>query len=283
MEKKGAEEFQDRMTINKDGEGEIDGKTIRELEREAMAAQSEKIRNNRFGKHLEKCLVKKLTKKSKNRKYKSKQRGRNNTEIVIGLCISLLFILVFFAFRTNNGIDNATLLSGLMGGLGAIIAILLSISFSKRSNEQTLDSLVLPYLIVKKVNNQPDTFIAFEYFSDDNNLFTGWRSFDFSLIKNNKRALVRNGIAYLRIENIGLGPAKKIKIEVNGFGSLFLEKDYLQPNESMCIILNFNDPEKSQNADLTIRYDTIRNVQHMQEFSASITWHLDRTNFTLYS
>ena len=174
-------------------------------------------------------------------------------------------------------------MSGLIGGLGAIVAILLSISFSKRSNEQSLDSFVLPHIIVKKVKELPNTYVAFEYFSDEEKLFTGWRQFDFNTIKDDKRTLVRNGVAYLHLKNIGLGPAKKIQIKIDNFSSLFLDKDYLQPNETMDIVLNFSNPDKSQKAGLTIEYETIRNIHHIQKFNANITWHLDRTNFTLFS
>lgn len=95
--------------------------------------------------------------------------------------------------------------------------------------------------------------------------------------------MVRNGVAFLHLENIGLGPAKNMKIKIDNFGMLFLDKDYLQPNEAMDIILNFRNPDRSQKAALTIEYETIRNIHHIQKFDANITWHLDRTNFTLFS
>lgn len=103
--------------------------------------------------------------------------------------------------------SNASLLSGLISGLGAIIAILLSISFSERSNEQSFGSSVLPYIIVNKAGMLPDTYVAFEYFSDKEKLFS-----------------------YLRLKSIGLGPANKMGIGINNFSSLLLDKDYLQPN-----------------------------------------------------
>ncbi|HWQ96925.1 MAG TPA: hypothetical protein VN538_02350, partial [Clostridia bacterium] len=60
------------------------------------------------------------------------------------------------------------------------------------------------------------------------------------------------------------------------------DKDYLQPGESMNLILNFSNPDTSQDANFVIDYKTIRNVNHSQGFHANITWHLDRTNFTLF-
>jgi len=74
-----------------------------------------------------------------------------------------------------------------------------------------------------------------------------------------------------------------MEIKINNFGVLYLDKDYLQPNETMVIILNFNNPNTDQKADLIIEYETIRNIHHTQKISANITWHLDRTNFTLFS
>lgn len=142
---------------------------------------------------------------------------------------------------------------------------------------------MLPYIIVKRVKELPDTYVAFEYFSDEEKLFDGWRQFDFNKIKDDKRTLVRNGVAFLHMKNIGLGPAKKMRINIDNFNWIFLEKDYLQPNETMDIILNFNNPDKDQKTSLIIEYETIRNIHHTQKIDANITWHLDRTNFTLFS
>ncbi|NCB43533.1 MAG: hypothetical protein EOM59_13085 [Clostridia bacterium] len=283
MYKKEIEELQKIMTYNENGEGLINGKTIRELEAENMKKLSENQKNKAFNSISKKRIKNHLRNRHKHRETKAAIFLINNIEIIIGIGISLLFVFVYNLFKTNDESINASLLSGLIGGLGAIVAILLSISFSKRSNEQTLDSSVLPYIIVKNTKELPDTYAAFEYFSDEDKLFDGWRQFDFGTIKNDKRALVRNCVAYLHLENIGLGPAKKIKIKIENFGVLFLAKDYLQPNEDMYIILNFNNPDEDYKANLTLEYETIRNIRHAQRINANITWHLDRTNFTLFS
>lgn len=282
MNKKEIEELQKQMTYNENGEGVINGKTIREIEYESMKKLAENPQNKVF----DSIFKNKLKNPHKNmHKYKKNKAAlflKNNIEIFIGIGISLLFILVYSLSRTNDEGINASLLSGLIGGLGAIVAIMLSISFTKRSNEQSLDSSVLPYIIVKSLKELPDTYVAYEYFSDDKKFSGGWRQFDFNTIRDDKRALVRNGMAYLRLENIGLGPAKRMEIKINNFGVLFLDKDYLQPNETMDIILNFSNPGTNQQADLFIEYETIRNIHHTQKIGANITWHLDRTNFTLF-
>jgi hypothetical protein len=284
MNKKEIEKLQKQMTYNENGEGVINGKTIRELETESMKKLVENQQNNVFDSIFKNKLKNQL--RDNRHKYRDKKVAlffKSNIEIIIGIGISLLFVFVYHIFKTNDESSNASLLSGLIGGLGAIVAILLSISFSKRSNEQSLDSSVLPYIIVKRVKELPNTYVALEYFSDEEKLFGGWRQFDLNTIKDDKRALARNGVAYLHLENIGLGPAKRMKIEIDNFGVLFLDKDYLQPNEAMDIILNFSNPGKDQKSDLTIKYETIRNIHHTQKIEANITWHLDRTNFTLFS
>lgn len=278
--------LEEMMTINENGEGEINGKTIRELEVEAMQDFTHQNNSKEAGsiKSTPECNKKVW------REYVCKIKSSfvlllyNNLEIFIGIIISLLFTGVYFVFRTNDQNANISLLSGLFSGLGAIIAILLSISFSKRTNKETWDSTVLPYIIIDNDKNLSTDYIAFEYVSISNNkeeTFNGWRSFDFDTIKSNQRILVRNGIAYLHIKNIGLGPAKRICIKINNFSFLYLKKDYLLPNETMHILLNFNNPDKSQDASIYIEYETIRDVRHKQHFLANITWHLDRTNFTL--
>lgn len=279
MNKTEIEKLQKQMTYNENGEGLINGRTIRELEAENM----KKIADNQESNMLY-SLLKKQDRENRYRYRENKVAHflKNNIEIIIGIGISFLFLFIYHIFKTNNESSNVSLLSGLIGGLGAIIAILLSISFSKRSNVQSMDSSVLPYIIIKRLREVPTTYVAFEYFSDEEAFINGWRQFDFNTIKDDKRALVRKGMAYLHLENIGLGPAKNMKIEIENFGRLYLEKDYLKPNETMDLILNFSNPDKDQNTDLIIKYETIRNIPHTQKFIARITWHLDRTNFTLY-
>lgn len=279
MNKTEIEKLQKQMTYNENGEGLIGGKTIREHEAESMKKIAENQQSN---------MLYSLTKKQyrKNRyRYREKKVANfflNNSEIIIGIGVSILFLFIYDIFKSNEESSNASLLSGLIGGVGAIVAILLSISFSKRSNEQSMDSSILPYIIIKSVKEVPTTYVAFEYFNNDETFFDGWRQFDFNTIKENKRALVRNGVAYLHLENIGLGPAKNMEIQIENFGRLYLDKDYLKPNETMDIILNFSNPDNDQSTDLIIKYKTIRNIPHIQKYNARITWHLDRTNFTLY-
>jgi len=270
-------EVQKLMTYNEDGEGVINGKTIRELEAEIMMEYSKKKLPIKEFNIIWKNSSKEI---NKERLQKILKYLQNNTEIFIGILISLAFIFIYFNFKTNDENANISLLGGMIGGLGAILSILLSIAFSKRSNEQTWDATVLPYLLLKNnKKNPPENYISFVHIKDKKI----WGPLDFEKIKNDKKLLVRNGIAYLHIENIGLGPAKKINIKVNNFGSIYLSKDYLQPEESMDIILNFNNPDDSINSDIIIEYETIRNIRHVQRYQANLTWHLDRTNFTLYS
>lgn len=284
MDKELREKMQKLMTYNDDGEGVINGKTIREIEAENMKSYASNPEKISFDSENMRTLLKELyeNRRGENKK-KIEKFIKNNIEILIGIGVSLLFILIYYFFKTDDKSGNGSLLGGMLGGLGAILSILLSIAFSKRSNEKALDSSVLPYIVMKMKKEPAETYIAFEFFYNEENKFCGWMPFDFNTIKDNKRILVRNGIAYLHLENIGLGPAKKMKIKIDNFDSLFLNKDYLQPNESMDIILNFSNPNDSKKTDITIEYETIRNIKHVQKFDANITWHLDRTNFTLFS
>jgi len=274
MKKKEVEELQSKMTFNENGEGVIDGKTIRDLEAEIMKQHCDSS----------KVALPPLVPRRKRavRHKQTKTKFRKNVEILVGLIVIISFIAAFCLLKTGDPIVDSSLLGGLLGGLGAIIAILLSISFSKRSNEQALDSSVLPYIIVKRLKESPSDYSAHEFFSTEDSVFSGWRPFDFNSIKENKRTLVRNGIAYLQLKNIGLGPAKDMEMYIDNFGKLYLDKDDLQPGESMNLILNFSNPDTSLDANFVIDYKTIRNVNHSQGFHANITWHLDRTNFTLF-
>lgn len=274
MSKKDLNLIESIMSYNENGEGVINGKTIRELEAESMAQY---LKNH---KKTPKSAFPRAKKVRLHKRFKDK--FRKNTEIIIGVIISIIFMLSFYLLKTGNQSIDYGFLGGLFGGLGTIIAILLSISFSRRSNEQTLDSAVLPYIIVKKLKEPPADYFAYEFFTADNSTFSGWRNFDFTTIKENKRTLVRNGIAYLHLKNIGLGSAKNLRIYIDNFSSIFLDKDYLLPNESMYLILNFNNPDNSIGTNLVFEYDTIRDIHHSQEFHANITRHLDRTNFTLF-
>ena len=76
------------------------------------------------------------------------------------------------------------MLGSVIGAEGAILSVLLSISFMKKSNEKMLDASVLPYLSVKKDTIPSEHAYAFEYFKirKDKTDFDGWRKFDFDTI-----------------------------------------------------------------------------------------------------
>ena len=208
----------------------------------------------------------------------------NNIEIVVGICISIFLVGVYLAFKSLQNERNISMLGSVIGAEGAILSVLLSISFMKKSNEKTLDASVLPYLSVKKDTIPSEHAYAFEYFKirKDKTDFDGWRKFDFDTISNDKIKLARNGIAYLHIKNIGIGPAIHLKLKIENFSNVYLPIDYLRPDEELDLILNFNNPDNSYRTDIVLRYETIRGTEHSQRFHANITWHLDRTNFTLF-
>ena len=208
----------------------------------------------------------------------------NNIEIVVGICISIFLVGVYLAFKSLQNERNISMLGSVIGAEGAILSVLLSISFMKKSNEKTLDASVLPYLSVKKDTIPSEHAYAFEYFKirKDKTDFDGWRKFDFDTISNDKIKLARNGIAYLHIKNIGIGPAIHLKLKIENFSNVYLPIDYLRPDEELDLILNFNNPDNSYRTDIVLRYETIQGTEHSQRFHANITWHLDRTNFTLF-
>lgn len=277
------EKLQSQMTYNEDGEGVIGGKTIRQLEKEAM----EKAVNNKV--EIPKPDIRKLQKNialSYRNTLKNwiKRFINQNIEILIGILITAVFIGVYFSFRTNNQETNGVFVGSLVGGIGAIISILLSISYSKRSNAQALDSTVLPYLKLEKYAEPFGDETAYEFINKHREKFTFpiWREFDFETISSDKRTIVRNGIAYLSIKNIGLGPALKLNFKIENFSSVYLKQDFLSTQEEIHIILNFNNPDTSCHTSIIIEYETIRGIKHRQVFDANITWHMDRTNFTLF-
>ena len=165
-----------------------------------------------------------------------------------------------------------------------MLSVLISIAFMKKSNEKALDASVLPYLTVEKEKQPTGSAYAFEYIKDTDKKrdFSIWRTFDFNTIRDDKIKLVRNGVAYLHIKNIGIGPAIYLKMKIENFSCVFLPIDYLRPNDELYLILNFNNPDRSCKTDIIFEYETIRGERHVQRFHANITWHFDRTNFTLF-
>lgn len=271
------------MVYNEDGEGEIDGKTIRQLEYEALqnAVNNSEFVNKNNNKEVRKELGR-IVRESFRKCVK--EFLKNNIEILAGICISIIFVCIYFTFRSSNTAQNISMLGSIVGAEGAMLSVLLSIAFMKRSNEKALDATVLPYLTIEKEKQPFENAYAFEYIKDEDTKrdFSVWRTFDFDTIREDKRKLVRNGVAYLHIKNIGIGPAMHLKMKIENFSFVLLPIDYLRPNDEIYLILNFNNPDRSFQTDIIFEYETIRGESHTQRFHANITWHLDRTNFTLF-
>ncbi|MBE5852224.1 MAG: hypothetical protein E7299_04630 [Lachnospiraceae bacterium] len=272
----------DNMTYNEDGEGVINGKTIRQLEYEAMQyaannPQVVKLNNKELREELHRI-------RREGFREKAGRFVENYIEIVVGVCISVCLICLYFVFRNENAEENVGLIGSIIGAEGTIISVLLTIAFTKRSNKKALGASVLPYISIEKEKEPVEGAYAFEYFKakEEKYDFSGWKPFDFGTIQNDKIKMVRNGMAYLRIENIGIGPAIHLKMKIENFSSVYLPIDYLRPDDEIYVILNFNNPDQSYKTDIIFEYETIRGDKHTQRFHANITWHLDRTNFTLF-
>jgi len=270
------------MTYNEDGEGVINGKTIRQLEYEAMQYAASNPQAVKFN---NKELKKELRRISReNVREKTSRFIENYIEILVGVSISICLVCLYFVFRNANAKQNIGLIGSIIGAEGTIISVLLTIAFTKRSNKKALEASVLPYILIEKEKEPVEGAYAFEYFKIRKQKwdFSGWKLFDFKTIQDDKIKMVRNGIAYLRIKNIGIGPVIHLKMKIENFSSVYLPIDYLRPDDEIYIILNFNNPDQSYKTDIIFEYETIRGDKHTQRFHANITWHLDRTNFTLF-
>lgn len=273
----------ENVVYNEVGEGVINGKTIRQLEYEAMqnAANNlefvKTIDNKKKRKEIQRAIRDSFRKKVK-------EFIRNNVEIIVGICISVFLVCIYFIFKNPDTEQNISLIGSIIGAEGAMLSVLISIAFMKKSNEKALDASVLPYLTVEKEKQPTGSAYAFEYIKDTDKKrdFSIWRTFDFNTIRDDKIKLVRNGVAYLHIKNIGIGPAIYLKMKIENFSCVFLPIDYLRPNDELYLILNFNNPDRSCKTDIIFEYETIRGERHVQRFHANITWHFDRTNFTLF-
>lgn len=203
---------------------------------------------------------------------------------MVGICVSACLACIYFAFRNSNAEQNAGLIGSIIGAEGTMISVLLTIAFTKMSNKKALGASVLPYISIEKEKEPVESAYAFEYFKvkEGKYDFSAWKPFDFGIMKNDKIKMVRNGIAYLHIKNIGIGPAIHLRMKIENFTEVYLPIDYLKPGDEMHIILNFNNPNQSCQTDILFEYETIRGDKHTQRFHANITWHLDRTNFTLF-
>lgn len=272
----------DNMTYNEDGEGVINGKTIRQLEYGAMQyatsnPKAVKLNNKELREELY-CI------RRKNFREKTCRFIENYIEIVVGLCISVCLVCLYFVFRNENAEQNVGLIGSIIGAEGTIISVLLTIAFTKRINKKALGASVLPYISIEKAKEPGEGAYAFEYFKvkEKEYDFSGWRLFDFDAIRDDKIKLVRNGMAYLNIKNIGIGPAIHLRMKIENFSYMHLPIDYLKTGDELYVILNFNNPDRSYKTDIIFEYETIRGDKHTQRFHANITWHLDRTNFTLF-
>lgn len=270
------------MTYNEDAE-EIDGKTIRQSECETVQGMEKNfhrvniIDNWKIEKDFRRMI-------RNNRRTKIKIFLENNVEIVVGICISVFMVGIYFVFKSPQNAKNISLIGSIVGAEGTMVAVLLTIAFTKKSNERALDATVLPYLTIEKDNKPSENAYAFEYFKTtiDKRDFSVWRKFNFDMICRDKEKLTRNGIAYLHIKNVGIGPAIYLNMEIENFSNVYLPIDYLRPNEDLHLILNFNNPDDSYQTNIIFEYETIRGNRHSQRFQANITRHLDRTNFTLF-
>lgn len=272
----------DNMTYNEEGEGVINGKTIRQLEYEVMQyaasnPQVVKLNNKELREELHRI-------RREGFREKAGRFVENYIEIVVGVCISVCLICLYFVFRNENAEENVGLIGSIIGAEGTIISVLLTIAFTKRSNKKALGASVLPYISIEKEKEPVEGAYAFEYFKAKEKKydFSSWKPFDFGTIQNDKIKMVRNGMAYLRIKNIGIGPAIHLKMKIENFSSVYLPIDYLRPEDEIYVILNFNNPDQSYKTDIIFECETIRGDKHTQRFHANITWHLDRTNFTLF-
>lgn len=122
-----------------------------------------------------------------------------------------------------------------------------------------MEASVFPCLAVKIEKNQTEGAYAFEYIKDTDKErnFSIWRRYDFNMIHDDKIKLVQNGIAYLHIKNIGIGPAIHLKMKIENFSHVFLPIDYLKPDDELYLILNFDNPNRSCRTDIIFEYETI--------------------------
>ena len=273
----------ENMVHKEDGEGVINEKAIRQLEYEAM---QNAVNDPEFVKTIDNKKMRKEIQRAIRDDFRKKVKEfiKNNIEIIVGICISVLLVCIYFIFKYPDAEQNISLIGSIIGAEGAMLSVLISIAFMKKSNEKALDASVLPYLTVEKEKQPTGSAYAFEYIKDTDKKrdFSFWRTFDFNTIRDDKIKLVRNGVAYLHIKNIGIGPAIYLKMKIENFSYVFLPNDYLRPNDELYLILNFNNPDRSCKTDIIFEYETIRGERHVQRFHANITWHLNRTNFTLF-
>ena len=270
------------VTYNEDGEGVLDGKTIRQLECETMQygtsnPQSVKWKNSEELREEFYRIRREAFRKNRSRFIE------NNIEILVGIGISACLVGVYFVFRSSDAEKNVGLIGSIIGAEGTMISVLLTIAFTKKSNKKALGASVLPYITIEKEKESVERAYAFEYFKVKEKQFdfSGWKPFDFRTIQDDEIKMVRNGIACLHIKNIGIGPAIHLIMKIDNFSEVHLPIDYLRTEDEMYVILNFNNPDQSYKTDITFEYETIRGDKHTQRFQAYITCHSDRTNFIL--
>ncbi len=181
----------ENMVYNEDGEGVINGKTIRQLEYEAM---QNAVNDPEFAKTIDNKKMRKEIQRAIRDGFRKKVKEfiRNNIEIIVGICISVFLVCIYFIFKNPDTEQNISLIGSIIGAEGAMLSVLISIAFMKKSNEKALDASVLPYLTVEKEKQPTGSAYAFEYIKDTDKKrdFSIWRTFDSYTIRDDKIKLV---------------------------------------------------------------------------------------------
>ena len=153
----------ENMVYNEDGEGVINGKTIRQLEYEAMQNAAN---DPEFVKTIDTKKIRKEIQKAIRDGYRKKVKEfiRNNIEIIVGICISVFLVCIYFILKNPDTEQNISLIGSIIGAEGAMLSVLISIAFMKKSNEKALDASVLPYLTIEKEKKPTDAMIKLSWF-----------------------------------------------------------------------------------------------------------------------
>ena len=233
----------------------------------------------------------------------------------VALLITLLLIIFSIKFINLNIVkDIGSFLGGAFAGIGTIFAILLTISFTKKSISLQNELTIQPFLQVENIKK--DSFLV----KVEDTAFYKYNNFNdnVKVIKYNKKAetwietdevnhingdtIKKLKTACFLIKNVGLSTARNINIS---FETSYIEKkDHgykknhgykltrinlgsinsefaLMAGEEIYLVLvldNFNDTSFK----MEISCESLRGRIYIRTYRFGLTCHKDRTNITFY-
>lgn len=213
-------------------------------------------------------------------------------ELIIAITMILLFAVAYLLFRTDDNSFNGGLLSGLISGVGAIIAVLFSIWFTRNSNNKLIEAQIKPYILLtsdyfrhvyKEVDSKEEFILKYKKGYQINEDESFWKSYTGEYFYDNQESVNNNGSCGIILENIGAAVAIDLKVKIKMGGDLYDFQNTLKINEKVGFVLDFNFPKSNIETKLIIEYSSLNGTLYRDEYPCKVKKHSDRINVLVHS